>query len=70
LQAYAAACSWRATKNVEEFHWSVLTWAETDTKTGKAMASGNAGFLADIKPGRYYLEVLLVLIAKLAAVKL
>ncbi len=57
LQVYSAACEeCDPYKNVS-FIWSVFQVDDEDNKTGQAVATGvTQGFLANVKPGRYFLE--------------
>lgn len=57
LQVYSAACEeCDPYKNVS-FIWSVFQVDDEDNKTGQAVATGvTQGFIADVKPGRYFLE--------------
>lgn len=57
LQVYSAACEeCDPYKNVS-FIWSVFQLDDEDNKIGQAVATGvTQGFLANVEPGRYFLE--------------
>lgn len=57
LQTYASACEDCAPYKDVNFLWSAFALDDEDNKTGKAITSGSTqGYLAQIEPGRYYLE--------------